>query len=142
VSTSATYQFTADADRTLIANFVAYPTVSLSASPATVGRRGFASFTVTGTTINPSQPTLVRYTVGGNAILNVDYLLNDVPNQITIPPGQSSGSITLSAITPETRRSEKATLTVGPGPNYNLSVSPRKNRKNNPNQATVTISNR
>jgi outer membrane protein assembly factor BamB len=142
VSTSATYQFTADSDRTLIANFVAYPTVSLSASPATVGRRGFASFTVTGTTINPSQPTVVTYTVGGNAILNVDYLLNDVPNQITIPPGQSSGSITLSAITPETRRSEKATLTIGSGPNYNLSVSPRKNRKSNPNQATVTISNR
>jgi len=142
VSTSSTYQFTADSDRTLTANFVAYPTVSVSASPSDVPRRGFATFTVRTTTTNPSQPTVVRYTVGGNAILNFDYVLNDVPNQITIPPGQSSGSITLAAITTKTRRSEKATLTLVPGSGYNLSVVPRKSRKNNPDQATVTISNK
>jgi outer membrane protein assembly factor BamB len=141
VSTSATYQFTANSDRTLIANFVAYPTLFFSALPATVTKSGTATFIVAGTTINPSQPVVVGYSVGGNATLNGDYTLNGAPNQITIPPGQASGSITLTVITAKTRRSEKATLTLSPGSSYNLVAKTRRSRKK-PDQATVTILNR
>jgi hypothetical protein len=141
VSTSASYQFTANLDRTLIANFVASPALFFSALPGTVGKRGTATFVVAGTTINPSQPIVVGYSVGGNATLNADYTLSGAPNHITILPGQASGSITLAVITAKTRGSEKATLTISPGPNYNLSTKARRRRRS-PNQATVKILNR
>jgi len=141
VSTSATYQFSPLANRTLVANFIAYPTVFFSALPQTVGKNGTATFVVGATSINPSQPTVINYFAGGTAILNSDYTLTGVPNQITIPPGQASGTITLKVITFRTRGREKATLTLNGGSGYSLAPKAKRSKKN-PNQATVTISNK
>jgi len=141
VSTSAAYQFKANSNHTLTANFVAYPTLFFSVFPATVHKNGTATFIVAGTTTNPSQPIVVSYSVSGNAALNGDYTLSGAPNQITIAPGQGSGSITLTVTTAKTRGSEKATLTLNPGPSYNLVAKTRRSKKS-PDQATVTILNR
>jgi hypothetical protein len=141
VSTSTNYESSATSARTLIANFVAYPTVSLAVSPVKIGKNGTATFTVSGTTTNPSQPLVVGYSIGGTAAPGSDYTLSGSANQITIPAGQSFGSITLTAITAKTKKQEKATLTLTSGQGYNLSVISKK-RKTNPNQATVTIVNK
>jgi hypothetical protein len=46
-----------------------------------------------------SIPITARYTVGGTATPGQDFTLSGVPGQIVIPAGQTSASITLSALT-------------------------------------------
>src|SRR4051794_22097197 len=141
VGTSAAYQFTANSNRTLTAKFVAWPTLSFSVSPANVRKGGTATIAVEGTTMNPSQPVVVHYFAGGNAILNGDYTLTGTPNQITIPAGQAAGSIGFNVITSKKKGKEKAVLTLTSAGGYNLGVKAKKSKKD-PNQATITISNR
>ena len=141
VSTSPSYSFTIGGNRNLVGNFVAFPTASLSASATTVAKGGTATFTVAGTTMNPSQPIVVSYGVSGNAALGTDYTLSGTPNQITIPPGQSTGNITITVTTAKTGGTEKATITLTSSSGYNLSPISKKSKKN-PNQATITIRNR
>jgi hypothetical protein len=135
VSTSPTYNFTATSTRSLAANFVPYPKVTLSVSPNKIGKGASAIFTATATTINPSQALIVNYNVSGTAVFGSDYTLSGNPNQLTIPPGQSSGTITLNAITAATKGSEKATLTLNAGSGYDLAGAKKI-------RATVTIKNK
>jgi hypothetical protein len=79
--------------------------------------------------------------MSGNAIINGDYTLSGTPGQITILPNQSSGSVTLTAITAKTRGREKAIMTIGPGSGYSLPTVGKRNRVKPP-KATVTINNR
>lgn len=142
VGTSPSYIFTATSDVTLVANFVAIPTVSLSAFPTKIGKGASATFAISATTVNSSRPTVVNYSMSGTAVLGSDYTLSGTPGQITIPPGAFSGSVGLQVVTSKTGRGEKATMTLNAGAGYNLAAPARRHRHRHANQATVVIQNR
>jgi len=141
VSTSQWYSFTASANRQLVANFVAFPTLSIAASPIKVSKGGSAVLTVSATTMNPSQPVLVNYYTAGSAVPGTDYTLSGSINQIqiTIPAGQSSATFNLNVITTKTKGSEQAIVVLGAGAGYNVAPVVKKKK---PSQATVTILNK
>jgi hypothetical protein len=73
----------------------------------------------------------VNYTMSGTATLGNDYRLSGMPDQVTIPTGQSSGKVTLtSRIDAVTEGTETAIMTLQPGSGYTLG---------DPKQATVSI---
>src|SRR5207302_7195499 len=125
----------------LVANFVAFPTVSISPPTATIRKSGSVTLTISVTTTNPSQSTLINYYTAGSAFPGTDYTLSGSINsiQITILPGQSSAIVTLKAITTETKGSEQAIVVLSAGADYNVAV-PTKKKK--PGQSTVTIQNK
>ena len=142
VSTSPQYSFSASANRNLVANFVAFPSVSITAVPTKIRKTGSATLTISATTTNPSQPVLVNYYTAGSAFPGTDYTLSGAINsiQITIPPGHSSASVTLQSITTKTKGSEQAIVVLQGGAGYNVATPTKKNKK--PGQATVTITNK
>jgi hypothetical protein len=79
--------------------------------------------------------------MSGNALFGVDYLMSGTPNQVTIPAGQSSATITLTVTTKKSKKSEKATMTLLGGPEYQFPTIGKK-KKAKPPTATVTINNR
>jgi hypothetical protein len=68
--------------------------------------------------------------MSGSASLGSDYTLSGTPGQVTIPSGQSSGSVTLSASSSNAKRKKTATMNLQSGAGYKL-VKPKN--------ATVTI---
>jgi hypothetical protein len=116
------------------------PTVTLSAFPGNINKGGSATFTIFATA-NASEPIVVNYTMSGTAGLGTDYMLDGVPNQITIPAGESSGTATLTVITSKTRGKEKATMVLTAGSGYNLPAGSGR-RRARPPQASVIIQNR
>jgi outer membrane biosynthesis protein TonB len=116
------------------------PTVSLSVFPGSVSKGGTATFSVFASA-NASQPIVVNYTMSGTAGLGTDYTLDGLPDQMTIPAGQSAAETTLTVTTTKTRGSEKAIMTLTPGSGYDLPAGSRR-RRARPPQATVTIQNR
>jgi WD40 repeat protein len=141
VSTAQQYSFSASANRNLTANFVAFPTVSISASPTKIRKGATSTLTVSATTINPSQPIIVYYYTAGSAFPGTDYTLTGEINSIviTIAPGHSSATVNLNAVTTKTTGSEQAIVVLQGGPGCN--VAPATKRKK-PGQATVTILNK
>jgi hypothetical protein len=115
------------------------PVVTLFAAPTKITKSGTANFVVTASSASHAQPIMVNYSMSGNAILGSDYTLS--ANPITIPPNQSSGSATLTAITAKTKGSEKATMTLTSGTGYTFPTSGKK-KKPKIQKATVTITNK
>ena len=110
--------------------------VSVSASPTCINEGGFASFTISASSINPSRPVTVRYAMSGTATLGTDCTLTGTTGQATIPPGASSVRVALNALTNNASPpNPTATLTLRPGPSYKLTKS--KTAK----AATLTIDN-
>jgi hypothetical protein len=69
--------------------------------------------------------------MSGNATNGTDYKLSGTPNQVTIPAGQSSATVTLkSKADGVTEGTETATMTLQPGSGYKVGRN---------NQATVSI---
>jgi hypothetical protein len=106
------------------------PTVSLSVFPTSVHTGGTAIFTITASSVSPTNSVTVNYTMGGNAVNGSQYSLSGAPGQVTIPAGASSANVTLS-VTSGPSRSAQATMTLTSGSGYTLSSS---------RSATVTIS--
>jgi hypothetical protein len=103
----------------------------MRASPITVSPGSDATYTISASTINPSQVVTVHYLISGKAILGTDYTLDNSSGQIDIPAGASSATVLLHAIPNlTTRRGEKAILTLSAGSGYKIAK---------PNKATVTI---
>jgi hypothetical protein len=110
---------------------VATPKITVQASPTTVSPGNDATYTISATTINPSQPITVHYFMSGQAVLGTDYTLNNSSGQIDIPAGASSATIVLHAVPNRpTRKGEKATLNLSANAGYKIGK---------PNKATVTI---
>jgi hypothetical protein len=103
----------------------AMPAVSLSASPMSVNKGGTATFTATASTSDSFDAMVVNFSTGGNAGYGSDYTLS--ANQITIPAGQSTGSVTLQVITTKTNGKEKATMTLQPGTDYTVVTNKKAN---------------
>ena len=107
------------------------PRITVSVSAPSINEGADATFTILASTINPFQVTTVQYSMGGKAQSGTDYTLSGVFGQADIPAGASSIAVTLHALTDTIReKNEKATLKLGPGPNYVLSK---------PKKATVKI---
>ena len=105
------------------------PTVSVAVSPAKIKQGGNATFTVTASKV-VSQSTTVQYSMSGSASQGTDYTLSGAPGQATIPAGQSSASVTLSAASGTGQKKKTATMTLQSGAGYKVGK---------PKQATVTI---
>ena len=80
--------------------------------------------------------------MSGKAILGSDYSLSGSASQVTIPAGQISANVTLTAIVDNVKeKSETAIMTLQSGNGYNLPASAgKKKKKSSAPSATVTIS--
>ena len=114
------------------------PQVSLDVSPNNVNKTGQAVFTATASA-PPLFPIVVPFSMSGDAEQDVDYELDTFFNQIVIPAGHTSGSVTLTVITTKTQGKEEATMTLQPGCGYTLGKA--KNGSNG-TQASITINNK
>jgi sugar lactone lactonase YvrE len=109
----------------------ATPRVTVSVSANRISQGADATFTISVSTMNPSQVTTVHYAMSGKARSGTNYTLSGVSGEADIPAGASSTTVTLHALTgPMRGKTKKATLTVMPATNYTLS---------NPKKASVTI---
>jgi hypothetical protein len=108
------------------------PTVTISVMPNSISEGGDATFTVTGTTTNPSQPVTINYQMSGSAVPAANfYTLSS--GQITIPPASNQGTVTLHAISnAQSTSSETAVMTILGGSGYKVGKT---------KSATVTINN-
>jgi hypothetical protein len=105
------------------------PIISLSASPTSVHQGSSATYTVSASNINPSQPVTVTYKMGGSARLGIIYTLSGPSGYITIPAGASTATVTLNALQSNLTRTKTAMMQLNSGAGYQLSNS----------KATVTI---
>ncbi len=106
------------------------PAVTVGVSTSSVNTGADATFTISASTINPSQVTTVHYAMSGKAKPGMNYTLSGVMGQADIPAGASATAVTLHATTATGRKNMKATMKLSSGANYRLSK---------PKQATVTI---
>jgi hypothetical protein len=120
-------------------------TVHVSANPTTINEGQDATFTISLSAANSSQPVSINYTIAGTAVIGTNYSLTDqwgailgLSGSVTVPSGASSAAVTLhskaNSVSPP---SVAATMTIGGGSGYKL--SPVKKNKPNLNQTTVTI---
>jgi hypothetical protein len=80
-----------------------------------------------------SQSITVGYAMSGTATLGTDYTLSGTAGQVTIPAGQSTGTVTLKAKKDNVQENtETAVMTLQPGTGYKLGTN---------KQATVSILN-
>jgi hypothetical protein len=110
----------------------ATPSVSVTVSPTQIRQGEDATFTVSASPA-ASQSITVRYSTSGSAKLGSDYTLSGTPGQIEIPPGQTSGSVTLHANVNSSGKKQKnktASLILQSGTGYKVGK---------PKKATVTI---
>ena len=106
------------------------PTISVSASPTQVVEGNSATYTISASP-KAWQSITIRYSMSGNATLGSDYTLSGTTGQMTIPAGQSSATVTLSAVKDSLKeKKETATMTLQSGTGYKLSRT---------NKATVSI---
>jgi hypothetical protein len=92
-----------------------------------------------------SQDTVVNYSMSGKAREGSDYTLSGTPGQIMISAGQSSGSVTLSALidNKKEKKGESAIMTLQPGSGYDFasasSAKGKKKKKSTSPSAVLTI---
>jgi hypothetical protein len=101
--------------------------VSVSAAPTALRSAETAVFTVTASMPAPDLVT-IHYGMSGNAVLNYNYSLSGIPGQITLLPGATSGTVTLTVLK-GTKRSKTAIMNLETG-GYMIST---------PSSAQVTI---
>lgn len=109
------------------------PRISVTALSSRVSEGGSASFRISASTINPSQPVVVNYSMSGTAFLGTDYTLSGGAGQATIPAGANQVLVTLSALPDSIREvSETAKIITQAGSGYTLTTA---------HTATITILN-
>jgi hypothetical protein len=78
--------------------------------------------------------------MSGKAMLGSDYTMSGTPGQVTIPAGQTSGSVTLSALIDNVKeKKETAVMTLQPGSGYDFPSNGKKKKKTKAPSATLTI---
>jgi hypothetical protein len=82
---------------------------------------GTAIFTVS-SSVTPTTPIIVTYTMSGKARLHRTYSLSGVPGQVTIPAGATSANVTLTVLR-ASKKMKTATMTLGSSSGYSLSAS-------------------
>jgi Protein of unknown function (DUF642) len=69
----------------------------IGSSPKNISEGETATFTIS-VSPAPSSPLTINYTISGDALLGVDYVLSGVVGQAVIPAGQTSAAITLTTL--------------------------------------------
>ncbi|HEX4638517.1 MAG TPA: hypothetical protein VH170_03430 [Chthoniobacterales bacterium] len=119
------------------------PAVTVSVSPTSIHEGQSATFTVTASSV-VAQDTAVNFAMSGKAGEGGDYTLSSAGHSVTIAAGQSSGSVTLSALIDniKEKKGESAVMTLQPGAGYNLattSAGKKKKKSSTAPSATLTI---
>jgi len=98
------------------------PVITVSVSPATVSAGGDATFTVSTSQVDQSQPTIVTYTMAGVAQSGIDYLLSGTFGEVDIPAGASSAQVVLHSLgMPSQPMTKRATMKLASATGYRLS---------------------
>jgi len=97
--------------------------VSVSVNPTEISEGETATYTVTASA--PVTRTItVGYAMTGTAANGTDYTLSGRPNQVKIPAGQSSATVTLTSVLDQvTEGTETAILTLQRGRGYKLGLN-------------------
>jgi FlaG/FlaF family flagellin (archaellin) len=115
--------------------------VTVSVSPGQIQEGESATFTISASSAVAGDTT-VNYSMSGKAVEGSDYTLSGAAGQVTIPAGQTSGNVTLNALTDNIKeKKENAVMTLQPGSGYNFSTTGKKKKKTKAPSATVTILN-
>jgi subtilisin family serine protease len=94
--------------------------VNVSINPIEINEGDAATYTVTASSI-VTRPTTVNYSMSGTATNGIDYTLSGRPNQVRIPAGQSSATVTLTSQFDQVMEgSETAIMTLQGGRGYKL----------------------
>ncbi len=93
--------------------------VSLSVTPSSIRTGDIATFTISLSSAASTTVT-VSYAMGGTATMGSNYSLSGTPGQVTIQPGASSATVTLTEQTVG-KRGKTATMTLQAGSGYSLS---------------------
>ncbi|MDB6146636.1 MAG: putative secreted protein [Spartobacteria bacterium] len=119
----------------------ATPIITLSVAPVQIGEGGTAALTISASS-GTTRPVTISYSTSGNAALGNDYTLNPT-GQVTIPIGQNSVTLTLTALTDAIKeKKETVTVTLNTGPGYSFGEAiGKKKKKPKPPSATLTITN-
>jgi hypothetical protein len=103
------------------------------ASPTQISEGQTAVYTVSRSNIDTHYAITISYTMSGGATLGSDYTLSGTPGQVTIPAGQSSGQVTLTALIDHvSEKTQRAIMNLSAAVNYTL--------QNGSSSATVSIS--
>ena len=95
--------------------------VSVSVNPAEISEGDAATYTVTASS-TVTRSITVGYVMSGTATNGTDYTLSGTPNQVTIPAGQSSATVTLTSTLDQiTEGTETAIMTLQRGRGYKVS---------------------
>jgi subtilisin family serine protease len=94
--------------------------VNVSVNPTEISEGETATYTVTASS-TVTRPITVGYAMSGTATNGTDYTLSGRPNQVRIPAGQSSATVTLtSQLDQVTEGTENAIMTLQRGRGYKL----------------------
>jgi serine protease AprX len=94
--------------------------VNVSVTPTEISEGDTATFTVTASS-TVTRSITVGYAMSGSATNGTDYTLSGRPNQVRIPAGQSSATVTLtSQLDQVTEGTETAIITLQRGRGYKL----------------------
>jgi hypothetical protein len=94
--------------------------VDVSVNPTEISEGETATYTVTASS-TATRSITVDYAMSGTATSGTDYTLSGTPNQVTIPAGQSSATVTLtSQIDQVTEGTETAIMRLHRGRGYKL----------------------
>ncbi len=116
----------------------ATPVISVSVSTGSVTEGGTAIFTISASA-QTQRPISVGFSMSGKATIGTDFTLSS-PGPVTIPNGQNSVAVTLSATGDHVKeRNESATMTLNPGAGYSFGGTPGKKKKVKPPAATVSF---
>jgi subtilisin family serine protease len=95
--------------------------VSVSVNPTEISEGDAATYTVTASS-PVTRSITVGYVMSGTATNGTDYTLSGTPNQVTIPAGQSSATVTLTSFVDQiTEGTETAIMTLQRGRGYKVS---------------------
>jgi hypothetical protein len=99
----------------------------VSAAPRGINEGETATYTVTASSVNPNAATIVNYSMKGKAVLGTHYTLSGVKGQIRIPTGQSSASVSLTALKTNLAQGRKtARMLIIAGTDYKVSSRGRR----------------
>jgi serine protease AprX len=94
--------------------------VSVTVNPTEISEGETATYTVTASS-TVTRSLTVGYAMSGTATNGTDYTLSGAPNQVTIPVGQSSATVTLTSVLDQvTEGTETAIMTLQRGRGYKL----------------------
>jgi D-alanyl-D-alanine carboxypeptidase len=112
-------------------NAVLLPVITISVMPASVSTGNDATFVISTSLVDQTQPTTVHYTMTGLAQIGIDYSLSGDFGEASIPAGASSTQVILHSFNaPSQKKGKRAAMKLLPGTTYRLPQSKK---------ATVTI---